>query len=383
MALAPCPVHGSTYRALHEHSFRGIIDVIDEIITTISGVGTVSYAKCPIGYTHNFEGIVRALEDLNLTASGIQTSPISEGSILPGSGITFTPSGDAHIIAVNSLGMGGVGVTYSGGIGAQFIVISGADNITNAVISGVVAGPGITVTPSGSSAIVSTNISGQGSVDVSYNAGIGLISGQENANVVGGSGISVYASGVSKVIDVGVLGGADIGTSYSGAFVTVESTGGGRATLSGSPGTGYKAGSLWFDTNEGRLFVYASGNGITKPDWYITNAEALAIKSEVPPSGTGGKNAPPRDGSIWFNTLMGNLFIYDASSSGWYESAPARTPSYSAIAPTNAVDGSLWTRSTDANLTVWNGSNWQDVVASGNDPGQSEGEVIGLIMGLS
>jgi len=43
---------------------------------------------------------------------------------------------------------------------------------------------------------------------------------------------------------------------------------------------------MWFDTNQGRLFVYASGNGVENPDWYQTNAEAIALKSEVPPSGT-------------------------------------------------------------------------------------------------
>ena len=49
MALDPCPVHGSNYRALHEHSFKGIVDVIDEIIATLSGVGTASFSRCPVG----------------------------------------------------------------------------------------------------------------------------------------------------------------------------------------------------------------------------------------------------------------------------------------------------------------------------------------------
>jgi len=148
--------------------------------------------------------------------------------------------------------------------------------------------------------------------------------------------------------------------------------------VSGDPGNNYLAGSLWFDTNEGRLFVYASGNDIAEPDWYIANAEALAIKSEVPPSGTGGFNAPPLDGSLWFNTLMGSLFIYDAATSGWYESAASRTPVYGDTAPVSAVDGTLWTEPSTSTIRYWNGTQWTDIAA-----GVSEGDTIGLILGLS
>jgi hypothetical protein len=63
----PCPTHGVLPRALHAESFEGIVTVIEEIITTVSGLGTVSYSRCPYGYPWNFEGAVRALEDLNTT----------------------------------------------------------------------------------------------------------------------------------------------------------------------------------------------------------------------------------------------------------------------------------------------------------------------------
>ena len=439
MALDPCPVHGSNYRALHEHSFKGIVDVIDEIIATLSGVGTASFSRCPVGYTYNFEGVVRALEDLNLTASGIIAgadivagsgiSIVSSGNYevvsslitqsLPGSGVTPTYSGAATIFDVNIAGLGNNTVDYDG----TLITVSGSNEGAVAVVSGLVGGDGISITASGDTAIVSTDLIGQGSVDFSYTgAGVGVISGQAQQLLVAGSGTSITTSGDYQIVDIGVLGEPGVGVTYSGSFVSlannlvagsgsavstsgdykkvdVGSLGGTNVTVgysgsfvtynslaeagasvvvvSGDPGNNYLAGSLWFDTNEGRLFVYASGNDIAEPDWYIANAEALAIKSEVPPSGTGGFNAPPLDGSLWFNTLMGSLFIYDAATSGWYESAASRTPVYGDTAPVSAVDGTLWTEPSTSTIRYWNGTQWTDISAL------TEGDTIGLIMGLS
>jgi hypothetical protein len=118
-------------------------------------------------------------------------------------------------------------------------------------------------------------------------------------------------------------------------------------------------GALWFDTTEGRLFVYDSAG-----QWSQTNAEALVLKSEIPPSGA-GLNAPPRDGSLWFNTLMGNLFVYDATTSGWYETGSTRTFAYSSAAPAPSVPGAGWFNSDSEQIKVWNGSEWADITISG------------------
>lgn len=260
-----CPLHGSEPRALRTHNFAGIVQVIEDLIGTVSGVGTTSFSRCPYGYSYNFEGVVRALEDLNLTVSGITT----------------------------------------GGGGSA---------------SGVLAGSGINVTTSGNSYIISTNLRSEGSVDFYYSGNAGVISG----SAAGGGG---------------------------GASVTV----------SGAPGTDYSAGDLWFDTNQGRLFVYASGNGVADPDWYQTNAEAIVLKSEIAPSGT-GENAPLRDGSIWFNTLMGSLFVYDATTSGWYESGPSRSFAYGPTAPAAvSADGAGWYDTVTSALLVWDGVQWTPV----------------------
>ena len=291
-----CPLHGDLPRALHDHNFFGIVTVIEEIIDTISGVGTTSFSKCPYGYSFNFEGVVRALEDLNLTVSGIE---------------------------------GGGG----GGGGSA---------------SGVVGGSGIYVTTSGTSFIINSAA----------------------LPVYPGSGVTPEASGTGvtagTVFHVINRGEGTVTTSYSGTLNLFTGTGGGgggggsSVIVSGSPGTGYDTGSLWYDVNEGRLFVYASGGSVDTPDWYQTNAEGIALMSQVPPSGS-SFNAPPRQGSLWFNSLMGSLFVYDAQTSGWYETGTQRSVAYGSAAPSPVVEGAGWFDADTSTLRIWNGSAWVSV----------------------
>ena len=283
-----CPTHGARPRALHSESFEGIVTVIEELIGTVSGVGTVSYSRCPYGYPFNFEGVVRALEDLNTSISGISGGG-GGADIAAGSGIYFTTSGTATVI--NATVTSASGLTIS-------------------------AGSGIYLSDAGTR--INLDAIGDGSVTVLYSGTTAVISGTDTQ---GGGG-----------------GGASV-------------------TVSGAPEAGYSTGSLWFDTNEGRLFVYASGGAVSEPAWYQTNAEAIALKGEVPPSGT-GLNAPPRDGSIWFNNLMGSLFVYDAATSGWYETGPSRSFAYGPAAPAPSTEGAGWYSTTDNALKVWDGMNW-------------------------
>jgi hypothetical protein len=271
--IPPCPTHGARPRALHEESFFGIVTVIEELIGTISGVGTSSYSRCSYGYPSNFEGVVRALEDLNTSISGISGG--GGGSIGAGSGIYLTQGGTV------------VNVDY------------------DAVYDNVVSG----------------HFLDEGSVTITYSGNNVIISGTDTSGGGGGGGASV--------------------------------------TVSGEPGTGYSTGDLWFDVNQGRMLVYASGGSVSDPDWYQTNAEAIVLKSDTPPSGT-GTNAPPRDGSLWFSELVGSLFVYDAVTSGWYETGPRRSFAYSATAPSAQVAGEGWYDDTANALKVWNGTAWVD-----------------------
>ena len=285
-----CLTHGSFPRALHSENFEGIVTVVEELIETVSGVGTTSYSRCPYGYPSNFEGVVRALEDLNTSISGIQGG--GAGDIAAGSGIYFTASGTATVINATVVSASGISIS---------------------------AGSGIYLSDAGTR--INLNATGTGSVTVLYSGMVAVISGTDTQG--GGGGASV--------------------------------------TVSGEPAAGYNTGSLWFDTNEGRLFVYASGGSVSDPAWYQTNAEGIALISDVPPSGT-GFNAPPRQGSIWFNTMMGSLFVYDAVTSGWYETSSQRNFAYGSAAPaTSSPAGAGWFDTTTNHLKVWDGSTWTDI----------------------
>lgn len=196
--------------------------------------------------------------------------------------------------------------------------------------------------------------------------------GGGGSNVVAGSGIYLTPSGGYDIIQVNygvvasgaLVAGSNIDFDYlANGQLEINST----ATISGVQSAVYvqdtappeTLGALWFDTAQGRLFVYDSAG-----QWSQTNAEALALKGEIPPSGA-GLNALPRDGSLWFNTLMGNLFVYDATTSGWYEAGSARTFAYSASAPAPSVPGAGWFNSDSEQIKVWNGSQWADITISG------------------
>lgn len=355
-----CPTHGTPPRSLHPHSFAGIVQAAEAIIETVSGVGTVSYSRCPYGYGYNFEGVVRVLEDLNTTISGIS----SGSNILAGSGIYIQPSGESVEVGVNAVGLAGADVTYSG----AFVVVSGQISTASAVVSGAVGGNGINVVTSGDSFVISTDLRGEGTVDLHYDAGTAVLSGILEA----GSGI--YLSDAGNKVNLDALGTGSVTVLYSGTTALISGTdtqgggggGGVSVTVSGEPGVDYSAGSLWFDTNQGRLFVYASGNGVAEPSWYQTNAEAIVSKGEAPPSGY-NPNGPPRDGSIWFSTMLGSLFVYDVSTSGWYEAGPSRSFAYSSASPAPSVDGAGWYDTSTGRLKVWDGSNWIDLTIDGGE----------------
>ncbi|MBM4229116.1 MAG: hypothetical protein FJ184_00035 [Gammaproteobacteria bacterium] len=218
---------------------------------------------------------------------------------------------------------------------------------------GIQAGSGIFFTASGTTTVINASITSASGAIFTAGSGLYLVNGTEfNVN---------YGNVFQNSVSGHVFGQGSNTVSYSGNNVIISGAGGGSTvTVSGSPGTNYNAGALWFDTNEGRMFVYASGNGVSNPAWYQTNADAVVLKGDVPPSGT-GTEAPARDGSLWFNTLVGNLFVYDAMSSGWYEAGPSRSFAYSSTAPAPSTQGAGWYDTVNQHLFVWDGTTWKQV----------------------
>jgi len=232
MTLAPCTTHGSTYRALHEQNFRGVVEVIEQILLTVSGVGTTSYSKCAAGYPWNFEGVVRALEDLNTSISGIT----SNDYVLGGSGIYITTSGS--YILINN-----INPQFVAGSGVFFTDLGNGQSSINASLSGIsyYAGSGLYLAPGNEFNVnydsvfqnsVSGHIFGEGTNSVSYSGNTVTVSGRveelTKSYTAGESlilGDIVYVSGVS-VFKATALSGVDT-TRYNPI---------GAVTISGSTG---------------------------------------------------------------------------------------------------------------------------------------------------
>jgi hypothetical protein len=281
---------------------------------------------------HNFFGIVSVIDSLIDTVSGVGTTSYTRCPY------GYPANFEGVVRALEDLNSTASGITTT---------------TPGTIISGVLAGSGVYVTTSGNYSIINSAVT-----QVFPGSGISTTS----------SGTGLYAGG--EIFDVITRGRDGVSTTYDGKVIVIDGSGvdvAPRVTVSGSPGENYGAGALWFDSNEGRLFIYASGNGVEDPDWYQTNAEALAITSEVPPSGNGGLNSPPVDGTLWFNRLMGNLFVYDAVSSGWYETAPAYTPAYGSSEPIGVVEGASFIDESVDFFKYWNGSEWV-ILGSGVAP---------------
>lgn len=277
-------------------------------------------------HTENFEGIVTVIDELLLTVSGVVGTTT----------YTRCPYGypynfEGVVRALEDLNASMSGIQGGGGASA----------------SGIVSGSGIYITQSGNFQVINATVVSSSGLTISAGSGIYLSDAgtRINLDAIGDGSVTVLYSGTTAIIS---------GTNTQGGG------GGASVTVSGEPEAGYSNGSLWFDTNEGRLFVYASGGAVSEPAWYVTNTEAIVNKGEAPPSGN-GLNAPPRDGSVWFNTLMGSLFVYDVASSGWYEAGPTRSFSYGPAAPAPSTEGAGWYDSSTSSLKVWDGSSWTAV----------------------
>ncbi|MCE2835488.1 MAG: hypothetical protein LW834_13965 [Cyanobium sp. 49614_E6] len=97
-------------------------------------------------------------------------------------------------------------------------------------------------------------------------------------------------------------------TSVIGPLPPNWNTATGGYNAGGTPGDG----SFWFDTRQGRLFVASSG------EWHQTNgAEAFVHLGPTPPN----REVP---GAVWFDTRQGITFVYldavtSGGSAGWYQ----------------------------------------------------------------
>lgn len=137
---------------------------------------------------------------------------------------------------------------------------------------------------------------------------------------------------IAAIRDLGLTLGSGGGSSSSSVVIGVTPPAYGVGTPAGPGGvppavsggwqagaTKPKDGTLWFDERQGRLMVWAGG---TSGQFYQTNgAESLVHVGDDPPKDANG-NLLERTGQLWFDTRQGRTFVFIKRSSldkEWYQ----------------------------------------------------------------
>lgn len=127
----------------------------------------------------------------------------------------------------------------------------------------------------------------------------------------------------------------------------------GGATISDTAPASPLAGQLWFQSTNGKTFVYYDSSWIEVGG--IGTGARMVSSSSAP--------ASPLEGSMWFNTNTAQTFVYYDSS--WIEiGASGVTASVQDSAPASPVSGQIWFNSLTGGTYVYYGTTWVEVGAS-------------------
>jgi len=153
-------------------------------------------------------------------------------------------------------------------------------------------------------------------------------------------------------------------------------TGGGIVTISPTPPLDPRQGDLWWNSEDGRLFVYYDDGSTAQ--WVDANpsgsGSAPVIISSTPPPSVS-------PGALWWNDSDGRLFVYydDGNTAQWVDTSPSAGGDALVIIgstpPSNVAPGALWWNDEDGRLFVYyndgNTAQWVDTSpggGSGGDP---------------
>ena len=127
----------------------------------------------------------------------------------------------------------------------------------------------------------------------------------------------------------------------------------GGATISDTAPASPLAGQLWFQSTNGKTFVYYDSSWIEVGG--IGTGARMVSSSSAP--------ASPLEGSMWFDTDTAQTFVYYDSS--WIEiGASGVTASVQDSAPAAPVSGQIWFNSLTGGTYVYYGTTWVEVGAS-------------------
>ena len=129
--------------------------------------------------------------------------------------------------------------------------------------------------------------------------------------------------------------------------------GAGGATISDTAPASPTAGQIWFQSTNGKTFVYYDSQWIEVGG--VGTGARMVSSSSAP--------ASPLEGSMWFDTDTAQTFVYYDSS--WIEiGASGITASVQDSAPASPVSGQIWFNSLTGGTYVYYGTNWIEVGAS-------------------
>jgi hypothetical protein len=127
----------------------------------------------------------------------------------------------------------------------------------------------------------------------------------------------------------------------------------GGATISDTAPASPLAGQLWFQSTNGKTFVYYDSSWIEVGG--VGTGARMVSSSSAP--------ASPLEGSMWFDTDTAQTFVYYDSS--WIEiGASGVTASVQDSAPAAPVSGQIWFNSLTGGTYVYYGTNWIEVGTS-------------------
>ena len=128
--------------------------------------------------------------------------------------------------------------------------------------------------------------------------------------------------------------------------------GAGGATISDTAPASPSAGTIWFESDTGRTYVYYDSFWIE-----VGGNPYVGIAGDTAPSS-------PVTGQIWFNSQTAATFIY--YDNHWVElTAAAAAIVSSSSAPANPIAGQFWFNSETASTYIYYDSQWIEVGASG------------------
>jgi hypothetical protein len=127
--------------------------------------------------------------------------------------------------------------------------------------------------------------------------------------------------------------------------------GAGGATVSSTAPSTPTTGSLWFDSDDGKTYVYYDSS------WVEIGGNPLGVTiSDSAPSS-------PIAGQVWFNSNNAGTYVY--YDSHWIEiGSSGLVSAVSATAPASPVTGQIWFNSEDAGTYIYYDSAWIEIGAA-------------------